>query len=425
MCLLAFSGCSSSDNKQSTPPQTTDTDSSDKIYSTSIWDGSIATKFESGIGSDSDPYIIASASQLAFLAKEINSGKDYSCKHFSIACDIDLNNIEWTPIGDGINSFKGTFDGNSKTIKNLKSSSGATFNYEYPTGKKTSYYALGLFATLENATIKNIRIDGAEIKAYISQGVMSVHVGVLSGSLRTLDGTSSITNVKINNAKIITDFESKSKPRSLNVGGLIGHVYGYDNTSTTISLVDVNSNISLDTSYGSTNYVGTILGCSLMSDSTFTLQDCASYQTLSVSPEQYYYTLVDSFCGAIGAAQASSKPFNVKNIFSKLTLNKPVLESNLIPPSAIVSHAIIGDAYWYVLKDDPSAVGYVFENTFGCVEHMNTETGEKEVLTDLYLLPEEPTFSQTNCQGCEVLPENHGFDTDMWDLSDLTRPKLK
>ena len=34
-------------------------------------------------------------------------------------------------------------------------------------------------------------------------------------------------------------------------------------------------------------------------------------------------------------------------------------------------------------------------------------------------------FSQINCSGCESLPENNGFDPDIWDLTDLSNPKLK
>ena len=44
---------------------------------------------------------------IAYLAKEVNSGTDYQGKHFTLNRDWDLNNIEWTPIGNGTNSFHG------------------------------------------------------------------------------------------------------------------------------------------------------------------------------------------------------------------------------------------------------------------------------------------------------------------------------
>ncbi|MBQ7232697.1 MAG: hypothetical protein IJX07_05685, partial [Bacillales bacterium] len=85
-----------------------------------VWDGSVASSFASGEGTDSNPYIIEKTSQLAFLAQEINSGKDYSGKYFLLACDLDLNNHEWTPIGNGTYNFAGFFDGNHHSILNLK-----------------------------------------------------------------------------------------------------------------------------------------------------------------------------------------------------------------------------------------------------------------------------------------------------------------
>ena len=48
---------------------------------TDVWDGSVAETFASGDGSEKNPYTIEKASQLAFLAQEINGGSDYR-KHF-------------------------------------------------------------------------------------------------------------------------------------------------------------------------------------------------------------------------------------------------------------------------------------------------------------------------------------------------------
>ena len=47
------------------------------------------------------------------------------------------------------------------------------------------------------------------------------------------------------------------------------------------------------------------------------------------------------------------------------------------------------------------------------------------ILTDLYVLPEGLTFSQINCCGCEALPENHGLDATIWNLTNLENPRLK
>jgi len=64
-----------------------------------IYDGSVATGFAAGDGSEENPYIIKTGSQLAYLAKTVNEGESYSGKFFKLTKNLDLNNQEWTPIG--------------------------------------------------------------------------------------------------------------------------------------------------------------------------------------------------------------------------------------------------------------------------------------------------------------------------------------
>ena len=68
-------------------------------------------------------YTIASAANLKVFANKVNSGEDYfEGKTVKLGADIDLNNDEWTPIGSMAmdHGFMGNFEGNGKTIKNLK-----------------------------------------------------------------------------------------------------------------------------------------------------------------------------------------------------------------------------------------------------------------------------------------------------------------
>lgn len=66
------------------------------------WDGSIATAFAGGSGTENDPYQIDDGAQLAYLASEVNKGQPYENSYFVLTADIDLANHDWTPIG---NSF--------------------------------------------------------------------------------------------------------------------------------------------------------------------------------------------------------------------------------------------------------------------------------------------------------------------------------
>ena len=51
----------------------------------------------------------------------------------------------------------------------------------------------------------------------------------------------------------------------------------------------------------------------------------------------------------------------------------------------------------------------------------------EEIDLSTYTLPTTVTeaYKETNCLGAEALPDNHGFDENIWNLEDLSHPKLK
>ena len=65
------------------------------------WDGSTRTA-PTGGGTESNPYLIASGANLAYLAQQVNGGTNYQDKFFCLTEDIDLNNKNWTPIGNSL-----------------------------------------------------------------------------------------------------------------------------------------------------------------------------------------------------------------------------------------------------------------------------------------------------------------------------------
>lgn len=85
----------------------------------SIWDGTddVWTK---GAGTESSPYLIESAQQLAFIASMVNGGvTTYENTYFKLMTNVNLNNQTWAPIGESASKcFKGHFDGNNKIIWN-------------------------------------------------------------------------------------------------------------------------------------------------------------------------------------------------------------------------------------------------------------------------------------------------------------------
>lgn len=141
-----------------------------------VWDGSIAESFSYGEGTSNNPYKISTASEFALFAKNINDNIDeYNSAFYCLDTDIDLNNIDWTPIGNNELSysidehkiFKGTFDGQGHTIKNLKISY-ATTNY------------LGLFGVTSNAKIYGLGIKNCDISV-ITSNSFQLYCGSLVG----------------------------------------------------------------------------------------------------------------------------------------------------------------------------------------------------------------------------------------------------
>ena len=134
-------------------------------YPADVWDGSTATT--GGLTAATDEgtktVTIDSGKLLAALAQSVNDGKDYSGYTIKLTKNLDLNGIEWTPIGTKgtPNVFKGTFDGDGRTIKNLKISSGD---------------CVAFFGAVENVTVKNLTVEG-NVNGKNAAGIVARVVG--------------------------------------------------------------------------------------------------------------------------------------------------------------------------------------------------------------------------------------------------------
>ena len=173
-----------------------------------------------GKGTIDDPYIINSKRQLNNIRYELNS-----C--YKLACDIDLESVEWEPVGNENMPFRGTIDGNGYTISNLSIMS-------------SKQGTAGLFGAVENATIKNINIRNVNLNL---EDMSSV--GALVGyALRN----SIIRNCSVKGSGHISGAQ--------NTGGLIGTIKNG-------SVSDCSSTVTVKGTY--TSYyiqeVGGLIGC--------------------------------------------------------------------------------------------------------------------------------------------------------------------
>ena len=108
---------------------------------------------------------ITTAAGLLWFAGEVNKYSNYERPFENVTIylenDIDLDGIEWTPIGDyrfSANRFCGTFDGQNHTISNFK----ITKKTDKNDSNKSSY---GFFGNLEG-TVKNVKVSKVNVSSY-------------------------------------------------------------------------------------------------------------------------------------------------------------------------------------------------------------------------------------------------------------------
>ncbi|MDR0430657.1 MAG: hypothetical protein LBH58_09310 [Tannerellaceae bacterium] len=131
------------------------------IIAKNVWDGSIDESWPEDL--THTEFAISTPAQLARLAQLVNDSLfSFEDKRIILLNDIDLKNIPWEPIGrmeysshapyhpDSKKSFRGHFDGNNKTIRNL------SIEAKYP--------ATGLFGYIENgAKIENLTLNKGKV----------------------------------------------------------------------------------------------------------------------------------------------------------------------------------------------------------------------------------------------------------------------
>ena len=191
---------------------------------TEKWTDFAAPDFAGGAGTKDNPYQIATAEQLAKLAKEVNSGipeQTHSGEYFKLTAPIDLSGKRWVPIGYGnesSHSFSGFFDGNNQIITGL---------YVDERGNGVCAGLFGAVVAISDETVlKNFCIENAAIFAGDSPD-SSAHTygaGVLAGNLTILGG-SSASFIGVENCQGTGKVDSEMK-----AGGLLGSA-SYANVS--------------------------------------------------------------------------------------------------------------------------------------------------------------------------------------------------
>ena len=188
------------------------------------WKGVVATEFGGGTGTETDPYIIVNADQLAYMNKLISASQETDA-HYKLVSDINFGGSDsssiWYPIGywaegEGLNNagetwytygdaFQGVFDGTGHTITGIYQNTWA-MDGNYDNGYWKA--AMGLFGYVNGGTVKNLTIDN-----FYSEGEFAPTGCVTAYAA----GDATFENIAITN----------SHPQTYNTG--VAGIVGWDN----------------------------------------------------------------------------------------------------------------------------------------------------------------------------------------------------
>ena len=238
-----------------------------------------ASQPSEGDGKTGNPYIITKAEELAWFRDQVNSGNNFICAKISEDVEVidmstvchaedksqNLEELSWEPIGknDYGYQYRGTFDGNGKTITNL-----------YINASQNN---VGLFGYTSKGTIKNLTFEYANVT---NTGVFT---GILVGYATGYANTSNLQNIKISNTcqikggketgGIAGDFDGNAYncvnyatvQGNYRVGGLFGYCSNKESSITTCA------------NYGNVTATSTDAGGLVGYFASGTIQDCANY----------------------------------------------------------------------------------------------------------------------------------------------------
>ena len=230
------------------------------------WKDYAANGYASGDGTKENPYVINTAAQFAYMAKDIAGTNNISKgKYYVLDADVDLGAYYWNPIGmDNNHRFLGDFDGRGHVVKNLRVK--WTIN---------GWTTAGLFGRIKGESnrwsrVSNLIIDGAKVeKAADGKNITGngCGIGILAGEVRQY---SEISNIIVKNS-VNSDGGSSftvSGSGCVRIGGILGNtekdndanpgVYRIFNLAT--ENVQINYSKMTYSSSSTDSYVGGVIG---------------------------------------------------------------------------------------------------------------------------------------------------------------------
>ena len=263
----------------------------------SVWDGSSASTSLSGNGTQTNPYLIQSANDLAYVK---NKASSFGGKYLKMMVSVDVNNTNFM-----IKSFAGHFDGNNCTIRNVNISN---------TAENT-----GLFDVVSGGnSISNVSVYGKVSGAKKTAGIVGyaganitncTNYATVTGSVGNVAGIVGCVTVNSKGVKNCNNYGTISNT-SWNTGGVVGladtvvaDCNNYGNVSTTTDCAGgvvgtTHSPIVNCNNYGSVSGKQNLGGIVFSSNNT--VANCINYGTVSTTTTASTATQV----GGIAATSA-------------------------------------------------------------------------------------------------------------------------
>lgn len=251
-----------------------------------VWDGTADTTWYNDTATE---FTLNSAAQLAGLAELVDGGNTFEGKTIALNRDMDMycedangEPISFEPIGSYVNgqSFKGTFDGQGHTVFNVYQNGWALQN-GYKDGPD---YGMGLFALVEDATVKNLVLEGSKMPSQFN--VMGTVAGVAANC--------TFENITVKDAYVGN--------HSWYSGGLVGWAEG----DMKFINCDVDADTSISSQWGDFNNAnGGIIGA-IDPAGTYYFEDCDvacridAYNDITSAYEWYSYRSCGMLIGDTG-----------------------------------------------------------------------------------------------------------------------------
>ena len=179
----------------------------DADYSADVWNGT-SGDLTSVTNETAKTVTIKSGKLLAALAEAVNGGKDYNGYTIKLTKNLDLNGIEWTPIGQkNGNKFKGIFDGQGYTVTGLKISEEKAAAFD-------GYVAF--FGGTDGATIKNLTVAGS-VTGKEAAGIVGKGVNT---TLENCHNEATITATEAKAAGIVASLDKGTLKNCTNSGAI-------------------------------------------------------------------------------------------------------------------------------------------------------------------------------------------------------------